>query len=91
MVFGLSFMGIEPDDTYVYTFRLSRTGLTGTTAIPVCRNRRGGIRCIIIDAGEPEPFTYDREHVVMLSDWTDENPHSLLKKLKKTVGLLQFQ
>nr|QTX14284.1 Multicopper oxidase [Klebsiella pneumoniae] len=22
--------------------------------------------------GEPEPFAYDREHVVMLSDWTDE-------------------
>ena len=64
--------------------RLSRTGLTGTTAIPVCRNRRRVYGAIIIDAREPEPFTYDREHVVMLSDWTDENPHSLLKKLKNS-------
>jgi hypothetical protein len=37
---GLSFMGIEPDDTYVYTFKVKQNGLTGTTAIPVCRNRR---------------------------------------------------
>ncbi len=39
---------------------------------------------------EPEPFTYDREHVVMLSDWTDENLSQPAEKLK-TVGLLQFQ
>ena len=75
---GLSFMGIEPDDTYVYTFKVKQNGLTGTTAIPVCRNRRG-IRCHYHRCREPEPFAYDREHVVMLSDWTDENPHSLLK------------
>ncbi len=70
--------------------RLSRTGLTGTTAIPVCRNRRGVYGAIIIDAREPEPFAYDREHVVMLSDWTDENPHSLLKKLKKQSDYYNF-
>jgi FtsP/CotA-like multicopper oxidase with cupredoxin domain len=69
--------------------RLSRTGLTGTTAIPVCRNRRV-YGAIIIDAREPEPFAYDREHVVMLSDWTDENPHSLLKKLKKQSDYYNF-
>jgi FtsP/CotA-like multicopper oxidase with cupredoxin domain len=39
---------------------------------------------------QTEPFAYDREHVVMLSDWTDENPHSLLKKLKKQSDYYNF-
>ncbi len=43
------------------------------------QEQEGVYGAIIIDAREPEPFAYDREHVVMLSDWTDENPHSLLK------------
>ena len=38
---------------------------------------------LVIDAKEPEPFHYDRDYVVMLSDWTDEDPASLLKTLKK--------
>ncbi len=83
-----SFYGHRPD-TYVYTFGLSRTGLTGTTAIPrVCRNRegytvplsscRGPGRCTIVSV------------LVMLSDWTDENPHSLLQKKLKTVSYYNF-
>ena len=32
---------------------------------------------------EPETFRYDREHVVLLTDWTDEHPERVLAKLKK--------
>lgn len=28
----------------------------------------------------PEPFKYDREHVVMLTDWTDESPERIFGK-----------
>jgi FtsP/CotA-like multicopper oxidase with cupredoxin domain len=38
---------------------------------------------LVIDAREPEPFQYDRDYVVMLTDWTDEDPASLMKTLKK--------
>jgi FtsP/CotA-like multicopper oxidase with cupredoxin domain len=31
----------------------------------------------------PEPFNYDREHIVMLTDWTDESPERVFAKLKK--------
>lgn len=54
------------------------------------QEQEGVYGAIIIDAREPEPFAYDREHVVMLSDWTDENPHSLLKKLKKQSDYYNF-
>ena len=36
----------------------------------------------MIDAKEPEPFSYDRDYVVLLSDWTDEDPERVLAKLK---------
>jgi CopA family copper-resistance protein len=37
----------------------------------------------VIQPLHPEPFTYDREHVVMLTDWTDESPERVFAKLKK--------
>jgi FtsP/CotA-like multicopper oxidase with cupredoxin domain len=40
---------------------------------------------------EPEPFRYDREHVVMLSDWTDENPERIFAKLKKQSDYYNFR
>ncbi|CDL53469.1 Multicopper oxidase [Klebsiella pneumoniae ISC21] len=81
---GLSFMGIEPDDTYVYTFKVKQNGTYWYHSHSGLQEQEGVYGAIIIDAREPEPFAYDREHVVMLSDWTDENPHSLLKKLKNS-------
>ena len=38
---------------------------------------------MVIDAKEPEPFRYERDYVVMLTDWTDEDPTDVLRKLKK--------
>jgi CopA family copper-resistance protein len=38
---------------------------------------------LVIDAREPEPFQYDRDYVVMLTDWTDEDAVGLMSKLKK--------
>ena len=75
---GLSFMGIEPDDTYVYTFKVKQNGTYWYHSHSGLQEQEG-IRCHYHRCREPEPFAYDREHVVMLSDWTDENPHSLLK------------
>ncbi|MFS2223827.1 copper resistance system multicopper oxidase [Pantoea sp. B65] len=87
---GLSFMGIEPDDTYVYTFRVRQNGTYWYHSHSGLQEQEGIYGAIIIDAREPEPFAYDREHVVMLSDWTDENPDSLLKKLKKQSDYYNF-
>jgi FtsP/CotA-like multicopper oxidase with cupredoxin domain len=76
-------MGIEPDDTYVYTFKVKQNGTYWYHSHSGLQEQEG-IRCHYHRCQEPEPFAYDREHVVMLSDWTDENPHSLLKKLKNS-------
>src|SRR3546814_15992761 len=50
----------------------------------VCSSDLVGVYgALVIDAKEPEPFSYDRDYVVLLSDWTDENPTRVLAKLKK--------
>ncbi len=87
---GLSFMGIEPDDTYVYTFTVKQNGTYWYHSHSGLQEQEGIYGAIIIDSLKPEPFAYDREHVIMLSDWTDENPHSLLKKLKKQSDYYNF-
>ena len=46
---------------------------------------------MIIDPVEPEPFRYDRDYVVMLSDWSFESPETLLSNLKKQGGYYNFQ
>jgi hypothetical protein len=41
-----------------------------------CENRRG--RSLSTD-----PTHYDRDHVILRSDWTDENPDTVLSNLKQ--------
>jgi CopA family copper-resistance protein len=38
---------------------------------------------IVIDPVTPEPFAYDRDYVVLLSDWSDEDPSAIFARLKK--------
>jgi CopA family copper-resistance protein len=45
---------------------------------------------IIIAPTQAEAYRYDRDHVVMLSDWTDEEPARVYAKLKKQSGYYNF-
>jgi CopA family copper-resistance protein len=83
---GLSFHGIEPGGTYVYRFPVKQSGTYWYHSHSGFQEQLGLYGPLIIDARTPEPFTYDREHVVMLTDWTDENPERVLSKLKKESG-----
>ncbi|RIJ09407.1 copper resistance system multicopper oxidase [Pseudomonas sp. 91RF] len=80
---GLSFKGIEPGGVYVYQFKVRQHGTYWYHSHSGLQEQAGVYGPLVIDAREPEPFQYDREHVVMLSDWTDEDPAGLMKTLKK--------
>ena len=87
---GLSFHGIRPGDTYAYRFRVKQSGTYWYHSHSGFQEQRGLYGPLIIDPLAPEPFTYDREHVVMLTDWTDENPERVLAKLKKQSDYYNF-
>ena len=80
---GLSFHGIEPGGVYVYQFKVRQHGTYWYHSHSGLQEQAGVYGPLVIDAKEPEPFQYDRDYVVMLSDWTNEDPASLMKTLKK--------
>ncbi|MBD9562399.1 copper resistance system multicopper oxidase [Pseudomonas sp. PDM09] len=80
---GLSFHGIEPDGMYVYQFKVRQNGTYWYHSHSGFQEQSGVYGPLVIDAKEPEPFQYDRDYVVMLTDWTDEDAVGLMSKLKK--------
>lgn len=88
---GLSFDGIHPGETYVYRFDVRQAGTYWYHSHSGFQEQRGLYGPIIIDPREPEPFQYDREHVVLLSDWTDEQPERVFAKLKKQAHYYNYR
>ena len=80
---GLSFKGIEPGGLYVYQFKVKQHGTYWYHSHSGLQEQQGVYGPLVIDPKEPEPYTYQRDYVVMLSDWTDEDPVALMKTLKK--------
>jgi CopA family copper-resistance protein len=87
---GLSFNGIAPGETYVYRFNVRQSGTYWYHSHSAFQEQLGLYGALIIEPREPEPFTYDREYVVLLTDWTDENPERLFAKLKKQSDYYNF-
>jgi CopA family copper-resistance protein len=88
---GLSFHGIRPAETYVYTFTVRQGGTYWYHSHSGFQEQRGLYGPLIIDPLKPEPFKYEREHVVMLTDWTDEDPARVFAKLKKRSDYYNFR
>lgn len=80
---GLSFHGIPRDEAYLYQFKVRQGGTYWYHSHSAFQEQAGLYGAIIIDPIEPEPFRYDRDHVVLLSDWTDLDPAALFRRLKK--------
>ena len=80
---GLSFHGIEPGGSYLYQFEVKQHGTYWYHAHAFFQEQTGLYGPLVIDAREPEPFSYDREYVVMLSDWSDMTPERIFSVLKK--------
>ena len=80
---GLSFGGIQPGETFEYRFPVLQSGTYWYHSHSGFQEQTGVYGAIVIDPAEPEPFSYDRDHVVMFSDWSDEQPERIFSKLKK--------
>lgn len=88
---GVSFPGIRPGETFTYRFDVKQSGTYWYHSHSHLQEQLGHYAPLIIDPVKPDPFEYDREYVVMLSDWTFENPYKVLQKLKKQSDYYNFQ
>ena len=80
---GLSFDGIAPGETYTYKFNLQQSGTYWYHSHSMFQEQAGLYGAIIVEPREPAPYRFDREHVVLLSDWTDLDPAALFRRMKK--------
>jgi len=87
---GISFDGIKAKQSFQYQFDAVQSGTYWYHSHSGFQEQTGVYGAIIIDPIEPEPFSYDRDYVVMLSDWSDENPNDIYAKLKKLSHYYNF-
>ena len=85
------FNGIKPGETFKYQFPIVQSGTYWYHSHSGWQEQTGSYGAIVIDPIEPEPFEYDRDHVVVLSDWSDENPDRIYAKLKKLSHYYNFR
>lgn len=83
---GVTFPGIKPGETFQYRFELRQSGTYWYHSHAILQEPAGFYAPLIIDPQEREPFGYDREYVVMLSEWVDTPPEKVLANLKKVEG-----
>ncbi len=88
---GLSFAGIKPGETYRYEFDVNQSGTYWYHSHSGFQEQTGVYGAIVIDPKEPDPVVCDRDYVVLLSDWSDENPHDIYANLKKMSHYYNFQ
>ena len=80
---GLSFPGIAPGETFVYRFPVRQRGTYWYHSHSGFQEQTGHYGPLIIDPKDADPIKCDREYVVMLSDWTDENAETVFSNLKQ--------
>jgi FtsP/CotA-like multicopper oxidase with cupredoxin domain len=83
---GLSFPGIRPGETFVYEFPVRHAGTFWYHSHSGLQELLGHYAPIILDPAGAEPAPYDREHVIVLSDYSFMHPHKLLLRLKQQPG-----
>ena len=88
---GLSFDGIKPGETYEYQFDVNQSGTYWYHSHSGFQEQTGMYGAIVIDPKEPDPVSYDRDYVVVLSDWSDEAPENVYAKLKKMSDYYNFR
>ncbi|ARS28238.1 copper resistance system multicopper oxidase [Sphingomonas koreensis] len=88
---GVSFPGIKPKTTFVYEFPIKQSGTYWYHSHSGLQEQQGHYGPIVIDPADTDPVAYDREHVIVLSDWTFLHPHALVTKLKQEGGYFNRQ
>jgi CopA family copper-resistance protein len=88
---GISFRGIKPKETFTYKFSVNQSGTYWYHSHSNMQETLGMYGAIIIDPLQPEPFTYDRDYTIILSEWSFEHPHQILANLKKMPTYYNYQ
>ena len=79
---GISFAGIAPGETFTYRFQIEQSGTYWYHSHSGMQEITGMYGTIIVEPRDGERIRADRDLVVQLSDWTDQDPMQVFAKLK---------
>jgi len=88
---GLSFPGIKPGETFVYEFPVKQAGTYWYHSHSGVQELVGHYAPMIIEPVGADPTAFDREHVVVLSDYSFLHPHQIIARLKQQAGYFNRQ
>jgi FtsP/CotA-like multicopper oxidase with cupredoxin domain len=83
---GISFPGIRPHETFTYEFPVRQAGTYWYHSHSGLQEQQGHYGPLVIDPAGADPVAYDREHVIVLSDWSFLHPHRIMAKLRQQAG-----
>ncbi|MET3527524.1 CopA family copper-resistance protein [Phenylobacterium koreense] len=88
---GVSFPGIKPGETFTYEFKVRQAGTYWYHSHSGLQEQLGHYGPIVIEPAAADPVAFDREHVVMLSDYSFMHPHEIFRKMKAQSGYFNRQ
>jgi CopA family copper-resistance protein len=80
---GLSFPGIAPKETFTYRIPVVQSGTCWYHSHSRFQEQTGVVGAIVIEPRDKDSINFDREYVVLLTDWTDTNPETVFSNLKE--------
>ncbi len=87
---GLTFRGIAPGETFVYRFPVVQSGTYWYHSHSGFQEPKGHYGAIVIEPKGGYPQAFDRDYVVFLSDWSDEEPETIISNLKFQADYYNF-
>ena len=88
---GISFPGIKPHETFVYEFPVRQAGTYWYHSHSGLQEQSGHYGPMIIDPSGAEPADYDRDYILLLSDFTTLDPHFIMNRLRTGEGYFNRQ
>jgi FtsP/CotA-like multicopper oxidase with cupredoxin domain/uncharacterized protein involved in copper resistance len=80
---GISQEAIPPGGVFHYHFTLYQSGTYWYHAHAGFQEQQGVYGAFIIDPSQPPPYKYTKDYHIVLSDWSNTNPHQIFANLKK--------
>jgi CopA family copper-resistance protein len=88
---GLSFAGIAPGERFVYRIPVVQSGTYWYHSHSGGQEQSGMTGALIVERKDKDPIEFDREYVVMLTDWTDTDPETVLSNLKQNSDYYNYR
>ncbi|MFN7158419.1 MAG: copper resistance system multicopper oxidase [Erythrobacter cryptus] len=88
---GISFPGIRPGETFTYEFPVRQAGTYWYHSHSGLQEQQGHYGPLVIDPAGSEPAEYERDFIILLSEFTPRDPHQIMARLRTGEGYFNYQ